>query len=189
MGAFMVDLRSQTGVAAKALEFAILTAARSGEVRMASWGEIDLQTKTWSIPASRMKAGVEHRVPLSEGAIELIRQMPRIEGCDWVFPGAKNQSLSDMSLTAVLRRMGRNDITVHGMRSSFRDWASESSASSFGREAAEHALAHSLPDRVEAAYRRGDLFERRIGLMQAWADHCAAPTTASASVTPIRGAA
>jgi len=121
-------------------------------------------------------------------AVELLRQMPRIEGCDWVFPGTKNKALSDMSLTAVLRRMGRDNITVHGMRSTFRDWASESSASSFGREAAEHALAHSLPDKVEAAYRRGDQFERRVGLMQAWADYCATSSATAATVTPIRGA-
>jgi integrase len=188
MGALMVDLRSQTGVAAKALEFAILTAARSGEVRMATWGEVDLQSQTWTIPANRMKAGVEHRVPLADAVVELLRQMPRIEGCDLVFPGMKNKPLSDMSLTAVLRRMKRDDITVHGMRSTFRDWCAESSANSFGREAAEHALAHSLPDKVEAAYRRGDQFERRIGLMQAWSDFCATTSATTATVTPIRGA-
>ena len=187
VGDFMVDLRTQKGVAARALEFAILTAARSGEVRMATWGEVDLQASTWTIPASRMKAGVEHRVPLADAVVELLRQMPRIEGCDLVFPGMKGKPLSDMSLTAVLRRMKRDDITVHGMRSSFRDWASESSASSFGREAAEHALAHSLPDKVEAAYRRGDLFERRIGLMQAWSDYCATTSATAATVTQIRG--
>ena len=188
VGDFMVDLRAQTGIAAKALELAILTAVRSGEVRKATWAEIDLRSKTWTIPGSRMKAGVEHRVPLADAAIELLRQMPRIEGCEWVFPGMKNKPLSNMSLTAVLRRMGQHNITVHGMRSTFRTWASESSASSFGREAAEHALAHSLPDKVEAAYRRGDQFERRIGLMQAWADYCATLSTTAATVTPIKGA-
>jgi integrase len=187
LGDFMVDLRDQKGAAAKALEFAILTAARSGEVRMATWGEVDLQSKTWTIPASRMKAGVEHRVPLADAVVEILRQMPRIEGCDWIFPGMKSKPLSDMSLTAVLRRMKRDDVTVHGFRSTFRDWASESSASSFGRESAEHSLAHSLPDKVEAAYRRGDLFERRIGLMQAWSDYCATTSAAAATVTPIRG--
>jgi integrase len=189
IGDFMVDLRAQQGVAAKALQFGILTAARSGEVRMATWDEIDIATATWTIPASRMKAGVEHRVPLTDAVVELLRQMPRIEGCDWIFPGMKSKPLSDMSLTAVLRRMKRDNITVHGMRSSFRDWASESSASSFGREAAEHALAHSLPDKVEAAYRRGDQFERRVELMQAWADYCAKSSATAATVTPIRGAA
>ncbi len=189
IGDFMVDLRSQNGVAAKALEFAIATAARSGEVRMATWGEVDLQSKTWTIPASRMKAGVEHRVPLADAVVELLRQMPRIKGCDWIFPGMKSRPLSDMSLTAVLRRMKRDDITVHGMRSTFRDWCAESSANSFGREAAEHALAHSLPDKVEAAYRRGDQFERRILLMAAWTDFCATTSATTATVTPIRGAA
>jgi integrase len=189
IGDFMVDLRAQQGVAAEALQFAIATAARSGEVRMATWAEIDLQSKTWTIPASRMKAGVEHRVPLADAVVDLLRQMPRIEGCDWIFPGMKSKPLSDMSLTAVLRRMKRDDITVHGFRSTFRDWASESSASSFGREAAEHALAHSLPDKVEAAYRRGDQFERRIGLMQAWSDYCSTTSATAATVTPIRGAA
>ena len=187
IGDFMVDLRTQKGVAARALEFAILTAARSGEVRGATWAEIDLQSKTWTVPGSKMKAGVEHRVPLANAVVELLRQMPRIESCDLVFPGMKNKPLSDMSLTAVLRRMKRDDITVHGMRSSFRDWASESSASSFGREAAEHSLAHSLPDKVEAAYRRGDQFERRIGLMAAWATHCATTSATAATVTQIRG--
>jgi integrase len=182
----MVDLRQREGIAARALEFAILCASRSGEVRMATWSEIDLQASTWTIPASRMKAGVEHRVPLADAAIELLRQMPRIEGCDLVFPGLKNKPLSDMSLSAVLKRMKRDGITVHGFRSTFRDWCAESSASSFGREAAEHALAHSLPDKVEAAYRRGDLFERRIGLMQAWSDYVGTPSAVSASVTPIR---
>jgi integrase len=187
LGDFMVDLRTQKGIAAKALEFGILTAARSGEVRMATWTEIDIATATWTVPGSKMKAGVEHRVPLAGAVVELLRQMPRIEGCDLVFPGLKNKPLSDMSLTAVLRRMKRDDITVHGMRSTFRDWCAESSANSFGREAAEHALAHSLPDRVEAAYRRGDQFERRIGLMQAWADYCATTSATAATVTPIRG--
>jgi integrase len=136
-----------------------------------------------------MKAGVEHRVPLADAVVELLRQMPRIEGCDWIFPGMKSAPLSDMSLTAVLRRMKRDAITVHGFRSTFRDWCAESSASSFGREAAEHALAHSLPDKVEAAYRRGDQFERRIGLMQAWSDYCATTSATAATVTPIRSAA
>jgi hypothetical protein len=127
--------------------------------------------------------------PLADDVVELLRQMPRIEGCDWIFPGMKNKPLSDMSLTAVLRRMKRDDITVHGFRSTFRDWCAESSASSFGREAAEHALAHSLPDKVEAAYRRGDQFERRILLMAAWTDFCATTSATTATVTPIRGAA
>jgi len=135
IGDFMAGLRKRDGVAARALEFAILCAARSGEVRMAVWDEIDLEGKTWVIPASRMKAGVEHRVPLSGAAVELLRRMPRVEGCDLIFPGLRGKPLSDVSLTAVLKRMGRADVTVHGFRSSFRDWCAESAASAFGREA------------------------------------------------------
>lgn len=171
VGAFMAALRKQEGIAAKAVELAILTACRSGEIRLATWAEFDLAAALWVIPAERMKAGREHRVPLSNAALALLESMPRMG--DLVFPGAKpGKPLSDMSLTAVLRRMKRGDITVHGFRSSFRDWCAESVANSFPREVCEHALAHSLPDKVEAAYRRGDLIEKRTMLMQAWADYC-----------------
>lgn len=181
IGGFMVSLREQAGVAARALEFAILTAARSGEVRGATWAEIDLDAGLWIIPAERMKMGKEHRVPLVAAATSLLKGLPR-EG-ELVFPGAKeNTALSDMSLTAVLRRMKRTDITVHGFRSTFRDWCAEST--NFPREVCEHALAHSLPDKVEAAYRRGDLLDKRVQLMKAWADYCAKPQ-AEASVTSI----
>jgi integrase len=186
IGAFMVELRKQEGIAAKAVELAILTACRSGEVRLATWAEFDLDAALWVIPAERMKAKREHRVPLSAAALALLQSMPRLG--DLVFPGTKHgKPLSDMSLTAVLRRMKRGDITVHGFRSSFRDWCAESVANSFPREVCEHALAHSLPDKVEAAYRRGDLIEKRIMLMQAWADYCG-KLPAVASVTQIRGA-
>lgn len=181
IGAFMAELRKQIGTAARALEFTILTAARSGEVRGATWAEIDLDAGLWVVPAERIKMGKEHRVPLSASAIALLKELPR-EG-DLVFPGAKeNAALSDMSLTAVLRRMKRTDITVHGFRSTFRDWCAEST--NFPREVCEHALAHSLPDKVEAAYRRGDLIDKRVQLMKAWADYCAKPQ-AEASVTSI----
>jgi integrase len=127
------------------------------------------------IPADRMKAGKEHRVPLSQDALAVLASMPRMD--DLVFPGAKDKvPLSDMSLSAVLKRMGRHDITVHGFRSTFRDWCAESVANSFPREVCEHALAHQLPDKVEAAYRRGDLIDKRALLMQAWADFCAGRT-------------
>jgi len=180
-GAFMAELRKQMGTSARALEFVILTAARSGEVRGATWSEIDLDAAIWTVPAGRIKMGKEHRVPLPASAIALLNELPR-EG-DLVFPGAKeNSALSDMSLTAVLRRMKRTDITVHGFRSTFRDWCAEST--NFPREVCEHALAHSLPDKVEAAYRRGDLIDKRVQLMKAWADYCAKPQ-AEASVTPI----
>lgn len=184
-GAFMAALREQQGIAAKAVEFAILTAARSGEVRAATWAEIDFDAAIWTVPAEHMKMNREHRVPLSKAAVAVLEAMPRMG--DRIFPGAKvDKPLSDMSLTAVLRRMQRHDITVHGFRSTFRDWCAESVANAFPREVCEHALAHSLPDKVEAAYRRGDLIEKRVLLMKAWADYCAKPAT-EASVTPIRG--
>lgn len=130
-----------------------------------------MDAKVWTVPAKRMKAGKEHRVPLSTAAIAVLQQMPRESA--FIFSGRTHDTLlSDMSLTAVLRRMGRGDITVHGFRSTFRDWCSEAAGNSFSREVCEHALAHSLPNKVEAAYRRGDLLEKRILLMQAWADYC-----------------
>jgi integrase len=167
----MVKLVAREGIAARAVQFAILTACRSGEVRGATWSEIDFDARLWTIPGERMKAGKEHRIPLSTAAIALLAALPR-DG-DIVFPGRDHDTaLSDMSLTAVLRRMGRSDITVHGFRSTFRDWCAEAPGNSFPREVCEHALAHSLPDRVEAAYRRGDFLDKRIVLMQAWADYC-----------------
>jgi integrase len=169
--AFMVRLAQCRGVAARAAEFAILTAARSGEVRGATWDEVDLEARLWTVPAERMKAGKEHRVPLSGAAMALLAAIPRRDGL--IFAGRSGSAaLSDMSLTAVLRRLGRSDITIHGFRSSFRDWCAEAVGNSFSREVCEHALAHSLPDRVEAAYRRGDLLDKRVVLMQAWADYC-----------------
>lgn len=168
---FMAQLVGREGVAARATQFAILTACRSGEVRGASWSEIDLLANVWTVPAARMKAGKEHRVPLSATAVALLRDLLR--NGETVFPGRiRNTQLSDMSLTAVLRRMGRGDITVHGFRSTFRDWCAEAEGNAFSREVCEHALAHSLPDKVEAAYRRGDLLEKRVLLMQAWAGYC-----------------
>jgi integrase len=184
IGEFMAELRRREGIAARAVEFGILTAARSGEIRGARWNEFDLDAALWTVPAERMKAGREHRVPLSTTALALLRGLPQIG--DTVFPGQRGDApLSDMSLTAVLRRMDRKDITVHGFRSTFRDWCAESVGNSFPREVCEHALAHSLPDKVEAAYRRGDLIEKRKVLMQVWADYCAKPAI-SASVAPIR---
>lgn len=168
---FMVQLAEREGIAARAVQFAILTACRSGEVRGAHWTEIDLDTKLWTIPAARMKAGKEHRVPLSTAAIALLKALPSAGAI--VFQGRrKGTEMSDMTLTAVLRRMGRGDITVHGFRSTFRDWCAEAPGNAFPREVCEHALAHSLPDRVEAAYRRGDLLDKRIVMMQAWSDYC-----------------
>jgi len=166
---FMTELREREGIAARALEFTILTASRSGEVRGAKWTEI--HNNMWIVPAERMKMGKEHRVPLSKEALAILAKAPSIG--DFIFPGAvHHRPLSDMSLTAVLRRMNRNGVTVHGFRSTFRDWCAESVANSFPREVCEQALAHSLSDKVEAAYRRGDLIEKRAVLMQAWATYC-----------------
>ncbi len=167
MHTFMQRLRKAAGMGARALEFAILTAARSGEVRGATWAEIDLDGAVWNVPAARMKSGRPHRVPLSDKALELLEALPRFEGVEYVFPGTKG-ALSDMSLTACLRRL-EVPVTAHGFRSTFRDWASERTAVS--PEVAEMALAHAVGDATEAAYRRGDLFEKRRELMTLWAKH------------------
>jgi integrase len=167
---FMAKLRAQAGTAARALEFAILTAARSGEVRGATWSEFDELTATWTIPASRMKAGKEHRVPLSDAALALFRTQKERALNEWVFPGQAGRPLSDMSLTAVLRRM-EVDAVPHGFRSTFRDWCAE--CSHHANEVAELALAHTVGGKVELAYRRGDLFEKRRALMDDWAAYLA----------------
>lgn len=170
MSEFMDQLRLREGLAALALEFAILSACRSGEVLGARWEEIDLEKKVWTIPALRMKAGHTHRVPLSGRALEILNSIPKGDS-PFVFPGEKaGKPLSSMAMTMQLRRMGRRDITVHGFRSTFRDWASEQT--SFPHETCEHALAHRISDKAEAAYRRGDQFEKRRSLMDAWAEYC-----------------
>jgi len=171
MPAFMAGLRKQEGTAALALRFCILTAARTGEVTGARWPEI--VDNLWIIPASRIKAGREHRVPLSPAAMAILTEMqPLAAGGDaHVFPGGKPKAgLSNAAMSAVLDRMGRDGITVHGFRSTFRDWAAE--CTSFPNEVVEMALAHVVKDRTEAAYRRGDLLEKRAKLMQAWAAYC-----------------
>ena len=168
--AFMAELRLKEGVSARALEFAILTAARSGEVRGAKWSEIDLDARIWTIPGERMKAGKEHRVPLVNEVVTLLKALPREDGVNYVFLAPKGGQLSDMALTSVLRRMGRSGLTQHGFRSTFRDWAGETTA--YPREVCEHALAHRLADGVEAAYQRGDLLAKRAGLMSDWARYC-----------------
>jgi integrase len=172
MGKFMESLRLQEGIAARALEFLILTAARTGETIGAKWEEFDLNTGIWSIPASRMKAGVEHRIPLSNRALEIALALRRARQSDYVFPGQKEgKPLTNMAMLGLLKRMGRMDLTVHGFRSSFRDWASE--CTNFPREVCEMALAHTIPNQAEAAYRRGDLIEKRWSLMEEWMRHCA----------------
>lgn len=191
IGAFMAELRKHSGIGAAALEFAILTAARTGEVRGATWGEFDLDARKWTIPASRMKADREHVVPLSDAAVRVIHKMQDGKLGEHVFPGVKDgKPLSDMSLTAVLRRMGRRDLTVHGFRSSFRDWAAESTG--YPSEMAEMALAHAVANKVEAAYRRGNLFMKRVRMMQDWAKHCAEPSAEpmrAGTVLPMKRAA
>lgn len=180
IGGFVAELRQVSGMGARALEFAILTAARSGEVRGATWSEIDLNTGVWTVPADRMKAGREHRVPLSPAAVSLLGALPRLDGSELVFAAPRGGLLSDMTLTAVLRRM-KVAAVPHGFRSTFRDWASE--RTNYPRDAAEMALAHTIGDKVEAAYRRGDLFEKRRRMMVDWADFCARPAV------PLAGAA
>lgn len=181
--AFMKELRGEDYLGARALELCILTAVRSGEVRMATWNEINLERAEWVIPADRMKAGKEHRVPLSPAAVSLLQNLPRMEGTSLLFPSNKGTPLSDATMTAVIRRKGK-DFTVHGFRSTFRDWAGETTA--FPREVIEHALAHQLKDKAEAAYARGDMFTKRINLMNAWAEFLAKPVSKSENIVPIR---
>lgn len=167
--AFVLELRNKQALAALALEFTILTAVRSGETFGAVWPEIDLEAATWTIPAQRMKAAREHRVPLVPRAIEILQDVRKLSGGGFVFPGTKpGRPMSNMSMSMLLRRM-RNDVTVHGFRSSFRDWAAETTAAPF--EVCEMALAHTIGNKAEAAYRRGDLFDKRRELMTAWANH------------------
>jgi integrase len=178
IGDFVLALNDQQGVGARALWFAILTAARSGEVRGARWSEIDTSAATWIVPALRMKGGREHRIPLSEPALGVLREMAQArlsrDSDALVFPGRDaGRPLSDMSLTAVLRRMRRGELTAHGFRSSFRDWAAETTA--YPTELVEMALAHAVGNKVEAAYRRGDLFEKRRRLMDDWSVYCSTP--------------
>ena len=182
MGAFMPKLRAAQGMGARALEFVILTAARSGEVRGATWPEIDLAAKVWTVPAARMKAGKEHRVPLSPAAIKLLKALPRIDDNDLVFPAPRGGQLSDMTLTAVLRRM-KVEAVPHGFRSTFRDWSAE--ATSYPNHVCEMALAHVVGNAVEAAYRRGDLFEKRRRLMDEWATFINTPQRAGGAI-PLR---
>jgi integrase len=172
--AFVADLQTRQATAALALEFAILTAARSGEVLGARWVEFDLERAVWTIPAVRMKAGREHRVPLSRRALKILKAMHEARDGDFVFPGQMaGKPLSVMALEMVLRRMRIENVTVHGFRSAFRDWAAE--CTNFTNEVCEAALAHVIENKAEAAYRRGDLFDKRRKLMEAWAVYCAAP--------------
>ena len=183
LSAFFADLRLQPGTAARALEFAILTAARTNEVFGATWGEMDEPAALWNVPRERMKAKKPHRVPLPPRAVKLLEELPR-KG-DFVFASRDpKKPMSNMAMLAVLKRMKRGDVTVHGFRSTFRDWAAEQTA--YPREVIEHALAHRLADAAEAAYQRGDLLRKRRALMDDWAAYCATPLPVKAEVTPIR---
>lgn len=186
IGGFMAELRRQEGVGGRALEFTILTAARTGEVIGAKWGEINIADRLWIVPAARMKAGKEHRVPLSDPAVAILEMIKAIRSGDSVFPGGRRgRPLSGMAMLMLLRRMRQSELTVHGFRSTFRDWAAECTA--FPAEVAEIALAHTVSDRVEAAYRRGDLFQKRRQIMEAWAQFCSTSVPAIAGeVVPLR---
>jgi len=168
---FMTALEQQKGVGTTGLKFQILTACRTGEAIGARWSEIDITKRLWIVPGERMKAGREHRIALSSATVSLLEEMRASRESDYVFPGQRpGKPLSNMAFLAVLRRMGRTDLTAHGFRSSFRDWAAE--RTSYPPEVVEMALAHTIGDKVEAAYRRGDLFEKRCQLMEDWALHC-----------------
>jgi integrase len=181
---FVRALHKREAVAALALEFTILTAARSGEVIGARWSEVDLPKGIWTVPAARMKAAKEHRVPLSPRVVEILERLKPL-GTEWLFPSSKGGKLSGMAMGMLLRRMNV-DATVHGFRSGFRDWAAE--CTSYAHEVAEMALAHTIENKVERAYRRGDLFEKRRRLMDDWATYCGSDGTAGSEVTPIRRA-
>jgi integrase len=168
---FIVSLRQREAVAALALEFTILTAARSGEVLGARWDEIDFERAVWTVPAARMKGGRVHRVALSRRALAILKKLNAARTGDFIFPGQRpGKPLSGMAMEMILRRMKANGVTVHGFRSSFRDWCGE--VSRFPREVAEAALAHVAGDATERAYRRGDALEKRRALMEAWASYC-----------------
>lgn len=172
MAAFVHELRERPALAARALEFTILTAARSGETLGMTWFELDLDRALWTVPAERMKAGAEHQVPLSRPAVTLLRELrpKRVKGTELVFHASGGRPLSNMSMAMLLRRMGREGVTVHGFRSSFRDWAGETT--SFAREDLEMALAHTIESKTERAYRRGRAVEKRRELMEAWSAFC-----------------
>jgi integrase len=183
--AFMQSLRERDSVSARALEFTILSATRTNESIGARWSEIDLNEKTWTVPGERMKSKRPHRVPLSDRALAILKAMPR-EG-NFVFPGGKaNKPLSNMAMLELARGMIGNGYTVHGFRSSFRDWCKEQT--NFPREIAELALAHVVADKSEAAYSRGDALDKRRQLMAAWARYCAEKPKTAENVTPMHGA-
>ncbi len=183
MPQFMARVREEKGVGARALEFTILTVCRTGEAIGARLSEFDVARGVWTIPGDRMKAGREHRVALSKRALEIVRTA-LTEG-DYLFPGgSKGRPLSNMAMLKTLARMGRGDLTVHGFRSTFRDWAAE--MTNYPRDVAEMALAHVVGDATEAAYRRGDMFEKRRRLAEDWSKFCNGPVMKAGDVVPMR---
>jgi integrase len=188
VGTFMAELRNENGTAPLAFQLLILTAARTTEVVGARWDEFDLRKGIWRVPAERIKTGKEHRVPLSKPAVAILKTMRKTSDEGLVFPGGKRgKSLSNNALLAVLKRMGRKTITAHGFRSTFRDWCAEQT--NYSRDVAEAALSHAIGNKVEAAYRRGDLLEKRTQLMEQWAKFCGlAPKAGRGSnVVAMRG--
>jgi integrase len=185
--AFMAELGRLDGIGSLALQFCILTAARTGEVLGARWDEINFVEKLWIIPASRMKAGKEHRVPLSDAALTILLLLKRLPSSPFVFAANRRRSVSSSTMLETLKRMGRVDLTVHGFRSTFADWCSE--RTHFPSELREMALAHAIGNRVEAAYRRGDLFRKRCQLMDAWARYASGPAPEGKVVPLVAGAA
>ena len=188
VGAFLPMLRGRASITARALEFAILTAARSQEVRLATWSEIDLEARLWTVPAAHMKAGRVHRVPLSDAAVALLRGLPSGSGTDLVFPGTRpGRPLSDSSMSKFLRELLTRtpwEAVPHGFRSAFMDWAR--SRTGYAEEVVELSLAHVNSDATRAAYARDELLPKRTKLMQDWARYCNTPTAPAATVTPIR---
>ena len=184
VGQFMSELRQRDSLSAKALELLILTATRPNETFSARWNEFDLDNKHWIIPAERMKASREHEIPLSDRAVEVLKSIPRVSGCDYVFPGTKlHKPMSTAAGMKVLKSM-RPGFHQHGFRSTFRDWAAEQTV--FQRLVIEHALAHQLKDKAEAAYHRKTMLPKRVKLMQAWTDYCAVIPSTSDNVSQIR---
>jgi integrase len=183
VGAFVAKVRRHDSAQARALEFLILTAARLGEVLGANWREIDLRDDIWTIPAARMKGGREHRVPLSSASVAVLKAMHAIRHGEFVFPGAREgRPVAPITVLTLAKQIGGTDTTLHGFRSSFRDWAAE--RTTFQREVVEMALAHAIPDAVEAAYRRGDLFDKRRRLMNDWSRFCG-KSDAAGEVVPM----
>ena len=177
----MLDLRTREGIDERAMEFTVLTAARAGEATAAQWHEFDMKSRMWVVPAHRMKGHREHKVPLSDRAIEILEALPRAG--EFLFVGKSGRSITNQSVLRALRRMGRADLTTHGFRSTFRDWAADETA--YPSEVVEMALAHAIPNKAEAAYRRGDLLAKRRKLMEAWASYCFSPT-ASAEIVSLQ---